>query len=368
MQSIFAFAQSKDSNYNIGKQNIDAAFTRDLNSMEVQDSKLLSEQSKEAKKLYHDNFLNKGISINSSEIEKINEITTNVISNFHSRVENDIKYFRTKMVSEAEKITEWYILFLQLIVEFSLLAENDTKIKGENFVKNLLTKAIKFNKSIESFILKFNLSWAPHEDQVKSWYKELIRKDETFIAYLGKSTTSFEEDAEIIHHLAKTLFKNDLIASFMEEEDINWVEDKAIVRSMVLKTIKSIEAENPENFELMELSYNWEDDKEFFIKLYNETLNLDEEFKDMIAQRTKNWDIDRLAAVDRITLEMGVAEMIAFPSIPIKVTINEYIELAKNYSTPKSKQFINGILDTISKDLIEQGKIRKSGRGLIDNQ
>ena len=95
----------------------------------------------------------------------------------------------------------------------------------------------------------------------------------------------------------------------MEEEDINWVEDKAIVRSMVLKTIKSIEADSLENFEMMELSYNWEDDKEFFIKLYNETLNLDQEFKDMIAQRTKNWDIERLAAVDRITLEMGVAEI-----------------------------------------------------------
>ena len=368
MQAIFAFMQSKKSHYNIGKQNIEKSFSRDLNSMEVQDSALLVAQSDESKKLYEQYYNQKGIEVTTSKDEKVNQITTDTIANYYNCIEKDRLFFRSNMVIEAEKIIDRYILMLQLLVEFAQFAQTDKRIKGKNFVKNLLIDALKFNKSLENMILKHNLSWKSEEDDLKSWYKELLRKDETFIEYLNKDNPNFSDDSEIVQHLIKAIFKNDLVTSFMEERDINWAENRAIVRSMVLKTIKEIGEENSENFELMELSYNWEEDKDFFVKLYNETLSLGKEYKEMIAQRTKNWEVDRLAAVDRIALEMGVTEMLNFSSIPVKVTINEYIELVKNYSTPKSKQFINGILDTISKDLTVQGKIKKSGRGLIDNR
>ncbi|MDH5366114.1 MAG: transcription antitermination factor NusB [Cyclobacteriaceae bacterium] len=368
MQAIFAFMQSKKSHYNIGKQNIEKSFSRDLNSMEVQDSALLVAQSDESKKLYEQYYNQKGIEVTTSKDEKVNQITTDTIANYYNCIEKDRLFFRSNMVIEAEKIIDRYILMLQLLVEFAQFAQTDKRIKGKNFVKNLLIDALKFNKSLENMILKHNLSWKSEVDDLKSWYKELLRKDETFIEYLNKDNPNFSDDSEIVQHLIKAIFKNDLVTSFMEERDINWAENRAIVRSMVLKTIKEIGEENSENFELMELSYNWEEDKDFFVKLYNETLSLGKEYKEMIAQRTKNWEVDRLAAVDRIALEMGVTEMLNFSSIPVKVTINEYIELVKNYSTPKSKQFINGILDTISKDLTVQGKIKKSGRGLIDNR
>lgn len=368
MQAIFAYMQSKESHYNIGRQNIEKSFSPDLNSMEVQDHKLLNAQSDESKKLYAQYYKQKGVEITSSEDEKVNQVTTDTITNYYNRIDKDRQFFRSHMVTEAEKINDRYVLMMQLLVEFAEFAKTDKRIKGKNFVKNLLIDALKFNKSLESFILKHNLSWKSEEDNLKSWYLELIRKDETFIEYLNKDNPNFSDDSEIIQHLLKATFKSDLVTSFMEEKDINWAENRAIVRSMVLKTVKEINEENPENFELMELSYNWEEDKAFFVKLYDETLGLNVAFKEMIAQRTKNWEIDRLAAVDRIALEMGVTEMLNFPSIPVKVTINEYIELVKNYSTPKSKQFINGILDTISKDLTDQGKIKKSGRGLLDNR
>jgi len=368
MQTIFAFMQSKDSHYNIGRQNFEKTFAPDLNSMEVQDTVLLKAQRDEAKKLFAQYYRQKGVSVNSSEDEKVNIATTNAISDYYRSIEKDRKFFRSHMVNEAEKIYDRYVLMLQLLVEFAQFAETDKRVKGGNFVKNLLIKALKFNKSVESAILKHNLSWSSEIDDLKSWYKELIRNDKTFIEYLDKPETAYSDDFEIVLHLVKATFKNDFFSSYMEEKDINWTENKLIVRSMVLKTIKEINEESPEDFELTELSYNWEDDKAFFIKLYDETLDLDSEYKEMIALRTKNWDIDRLAAVDRISLEMGVTEMLNFPSIPVKVTINEYIELVKNYSTPKSKQFINGILDTISKELIDQGKIKKSGRGLLDNR
>ena len=110
------------------------------------------------------------------------------------------------------------------------------------------------------------------------------------------------------------------------------------------------------------------DDKQFIEKLYQKAANLEGKFKDLVANNTRNWEVDRLPLTDRMILEMAIAELIIFPNIPVKVSMNEYIELAKNYSTPKSRQFINGILDVIAKELKESGDVKKSGRGLIDNR
>jgi N utilization substance protein B len=152
----------------------------------------------------------------------------------------------------------------------------------------------------------------------------------------------------------------------MEKSDLYWTENKAILRSLVLKTVKAIEED--QDFELAELSYNWEEDKQFFETIYDKTLINGEIYDDLIASKTKNWDIERISDTDKILLQMAIQEMINFPGIPVKVTINEYIEVSKKYSTPKSKQFINGVLDVIAVDLQNKGVIKKSGRGLIDNK
>jgi N utilization substance protein B len=153
------------------------------------------------------------------------------------------------------------------------------------------------------------------------------------------------------------------MTEFFEEKDLNWNLNKDVVKSMSTKTFK-IEA--LEDLSLQPLALQWEDDKSFFEDLYEFTLESDKDLNGWVEAQTKNWESDRLAMTDFILLKMAVAEMIKFPSIPVKVSINEYIELAKNYSTPKSGQFINGILDEISIRLISEKIIQKSGRGLID--
>lgn len=131
------------------------------------------------------------------------------------------------------------------------------------------------------------------------------------------------------------------------------------------KTLKSFE---DNKITIQKLSLDWEDDKDFINKLFKNTIDLDDEYKQLIAKNTKNWEVDRLPLTDRAILEMALTEMIHFPNIPVKVTINEYIELSKEYSTPKSRQFVNGILDVMSKNMKDFGAIKKSGRGLIDNK
>lgn len=362
---MFAYRQSRDANYALAIQQIADIFSPDLNSMEVQDKEQLKADRKLCTDLFKANFENKGYHASSDKIE---EVATKMIQEYHQKNGKDLIHFKKTMVIEAEKIVDRYLLILLLLVEFSEFAEKDTKQDHSRFVKNLLIQSIKFNKSLETASLRRNLNWTNESDTVRQWFKDIIKADDEYLKYLKSQDQSFESDKAIVDHIVKNLiFKNDVIDKYLEDADLNWDEDRAIIKSLVTKTLKSIPDESGE-FELQELSYNWEDDKTFFQELFEETIKVEEKYESLIAKKAVNWDVDRIAVTDKIILEMAISEMINFSSIPVKVTINEYIEVAKRYSTPKSKVFINGILDVIADELEGSGVIKKSGRGLIDNK
>ncbi len=367
MQTMFAFRQSREANYALALEYINDTFSPDLNSMEVQDKEQLKVDKKACTAIFKENFENKDFKAASDN--KVDLVAEELIREYHQKNEKDFRHFKKTMVVEAEKIADRYLLILNLLVEFAALAEQDTKLDHSKFVKNMLIHAIKFNKSLETTSLRRNLNWTKEFDTVRDWFREIVKQDETYKAYLKSQGSSFDEDKGIVEHLVKAIiFKNDVIDKYMEEQDLNWDEDRAIIKSLVTKTIKSITEKDSETFELQELSYNWEDDKTFFQELFEETMKVEELYEPLIAAKAVNWDVDRIAITDKVILEMAISEMINFPSIPVKVTINEYIEVAKRYSTPKSKIFINGILDVIADELEGKGVIRKSGRGLIDNK
>ncbi len=365
MQTMFAYRQSKDANQALALQQIAEIFSPDLNSMEVQDKDQLKIDRKLCTDLFKVNFKNKGY---HASAEKVEEVASKMIQEYHQKNGKDLIHFKKTMIIEAEKIVDRYLLLLLLLVEFSEFAEKDSKQDHSKFVKNLLIQAIKFNKSLETASLRRNLNWTNESDTVRQWFKDIIKADDEYIKYLKSQDQSFASDKAIVDHIVKNLiFKNDVIDKYLEDADLNWDEDRAIIKSLVTKTLKSIPDESGE-FELQELSYNWEDDKTFFQELFEETIKVEEKYESLIAKKAVNWDVDRIAITDKIILEMAISEMINFPSIPVKVTINEYIEVAKRYSTPKSKVFINGILDVIADELEASGVIKKSGRGLIDNK
>jgi len=366
MQTVFAFRQSKEANATLAKEFIGESFAPDLNSMEYQDKDMLKSQKKEAVELFNNSYRSDDTA--KHDDEKISEVVNEAISTYHQQNDKDRKFFKKNMVVEAEKITDRYLSILLLLTEFSEIAEEEKKADHSNFVKNLLIKVLKENSDLENLILRRNVSWKNHTSEVRQWFKDIIRKDEAYEQYIKLDNPGFDDDKSIVMHIVKQIiFKNEVIDKFLEEQDLNWQEDRAIIKSLTVKTIKSI-AEKADDFEIQELSYNWEDDKAFFVKLFEETMKVEQEYEELIAAKTKNWDIERIAMTDKIILEMAISEMINFQSIPVKVTINEYIEVAKRYSTPKSKMFINGVLDVIASDLQKTGKIKKSGRGLIDNK
>lgn len=381
MQTLFALSQCKEANFNIGLAEIEEAFQPDLNSMEPQDKVQLKADSKKAKSLL--NHKVNGGQLNDSDPfpEKVEEVAAMAYKNYLESSKKDFEKLKKDMVIDAESLVDYFLWVIGLLVTWSDLskveADKKQKISPErllsgdfNLHNNVVIDFFRKSSKVQVAMVKRNISWEDEEDNYKSWYKEVVKKDELFNEYRRKANPTFEEDKEVVERLVKDLmFKTEVILSFFEEKDIHWKENKPIVRSLVARSIRDVESDSePKMFELPDFSNNWEEDKEFFERILDSTVENDKEFSEMIAAKTKNWEVDRLANTDQIILKMAIAEMLNFRNIPVKVTINEYIELSKNYSTPKSKQFVNGILDVISVELKEKGDLKKTGRGLIDNK
>lgn len=368
MQNLFALQQCKDANYELCLEKINETFVPDLNSMEAQDKTLLSSQKKEARKLFEKAFEKGETSVDANDAA-IKKVVNECFKYYASQSKKDTDFFAKNLVSEVEKIYTHYISVLNLVPALSEVAAADKKVSHKNFVNNAWIKGLTESPVLRKEALKHARTWQDKSDRVKAWFRDVIRQDTEYLAYLDKKNPSTEEQKKFINHLyKKVILGKTVINDYFEEEVLRWAEDKDIVKGLVEKTIKSYEPETGAPLALHTLSVNWDDDKDFIERLYDKAAHLDNSYKDLVASNTRNWEVDRLPLTDRMILEMAIAELLIFPNIPVKVSMNEYIELAKNYSTPKSRQFINGILDVIAKELKESGAMKKSGRGLIDNK
>ncbi|MGO3307154.1 MAG: transcription antitermination factor NusB, partial [Sphingobacterium sp.] len=213
-------------------------------------------------------------------------------------------------------------------------------------------------------IKKYDVSWTFDPEIVRSIFAELKVSGE-YLAYLQQEDRSIAAEKDIIKYIFKKIvLKSADVDQVFETKFINWPVDKEVLQAMIAKTFKNFSSENPLQNELASLTPNWDEDSEYIVDLLKFTIRDAKEFQEMISEKTKNWEADRIALVDNILMQMAICELINFPTIPVKVTINEYIELSKSFSTVKSNTFINGILDKILAELTQQGRINKEGRGL----
>jgi N utilization substance protein B len=287
------------------------------------------------------------------------------------------------MISSAEMIPQLYLNSMLLLVAFGNHVEKEAERKKKispdqivgssselNLAKNVILHKLKGLPEFERAVIRYDAQLDELELEIKEWFRDYVKPSEAYQEYIKVSQPSREEDYKILESiLKKIIFKNDTILNFFSEKDMNWTENKSIVRSLASKVIKNVYEQLEDDAELLpEIAMNWEDDKEFFQNIFNLSIENEDLNKELIAQKTQNWDIERVAFTDKIIMSMAITEMKYFPSIPVKVTINEYIDISKTYSTPKSKQFVNGLLDVLSKEMIEKGEIKKSGRGLLDNK
>lgn len=368
MQSLFALHQCRDATYELCFEKISDAFAPDLNSMQVQDKPLLHQQKKQGLKLFEKAFAEDKSTVDHEDDRIVKTVNT-VLKFYKDQVKKDTEFFRKNLVIEVEKIYDYYIATLSLVSAFAELAEADKKVSHKNFVNNTWIKALKNSEALKKDALRLGRNWQNNAEQVRHWFRDVVRQDNEYLNYLDRKSPSLDDQKKFINHLfKKVILGKTVINDFYEEEVLRWAEDRDIVKALVEKTVKSFEPETQNDITLHMLSLNWEDDKQFIEILFQTSTTLKPHHRELISNNTRNWEVERLPLTDRIILEMAIAELLSFPNIPVKVTINEYIELAKAYSTPKSRNFINGILDVIAKELKETGEIKKSGRGLIDNK
>ena len=325
------------------------------------------------------------------------------INIYHNKLRDDISDLHKRLLSQSQTIYNSYLRSLAILVELIDLVNGDRLAQASNLLKKPIFEAdYKLSRNVVCLALKdsdrLKLALDQHKIVTESLqtlarelYRKVIREDEEYINYQKLGENNPEDDKKITNHILKNIiFKNEISNAYFEELDLSWSENRKVVQSMASKTIKAIlgDLEKPEEagaeeesrqsepiapvlneaFELSPLSKNWDEDVVFYKNLYKFNVEGNQKHEDIIAGKTKNWDIERLALMDKVILKMAICEMINFYSIPVKVTINEYIELAKTYSTPKSKKFVNGLLDSIAQDLVARGDIKKSGRGLMDNK
>jgi transcription antitermination protein NusB len=296
---------------------------------------------------------------------------------FHSSPDQSINIAEKEFFFSINKAYDLYHLLLQLLVEirnFSLNRIDINKAKqipsyedlnpNQKFVSNKILEKLSENEALQKYLEKSKLTWINYPELVKKLYNEIVASEE-FSRYMTSTNDYLAEDREFIEFiLTEIIAPSEDLEEMLEDLSIYWNDDLEFVLSMVNKTIHKLKPTSDKSANLLPL-FKDEEDIDYAKSLFRKAIINTKEHREIITKHLKNWDLDRVAFIDVLIMELALTEFIYFPSIPTKVSLNEYIDLAKYYSTEKSRTFVNGILDKILKSLKEEGKILKAGRGLI---
>lgn len=250
------------------------------------------------------------------------------------------------------------------IVKKKFLATEEEKNPNKKFINNQLLNRIGNSHALSELIESKKLNHWVKDDEYPILIWNKILESDLYADYIFTETTSFKQDKEFIVDIFKKIIApNTDLYDYYEDHNLTWIDDFPIVNTTLLKFLQK-QKESDDVLNIPRLYKNVEDEN-FARELFTKTLLANEQFSEITKNKTPNWDQDRIAEIDSILIKMALCEFMKFPSIPVRVTINEYLELAKEYSTPKSSTFINGVLDTVSKEYQSNGKINKVGRGLM---
>lgn len=297
---------------------------------------------------------------------------------YFSNSDQSINKHEKELFFSIDKSYDLYHYLLLLLIEIRKEAEEKIDISRQKriptfedlnpntkLIDNKIINGIWNNESFTNYLTRNKINWANYPELGKRLFKDL-QNAAFFQSYMKSRESSFNEDKKFVIDFYEQIIANhELLYQLLEEKSIYWNDDVEFIISMVIKTIQKMKPQHGNYASLLPLFKN-EDDQNFTKILFRKSILNHEDYRELIEKHLKNWDIDRIAFIDIVIMIMAIAEVIEFPSIPIKVTMNEYIELAKFYSTTKSNIFVNGILDKIFHQLKEEKKIQKTGRGLID--
>ncbi|NNC82268.1 MAG: transcription antitermination factor NusB [Flavobacteriales bacterium] len=296
--------------------------------------------------------------------------------------EKDMPKAERQLFFSIEKFHELYVYLLSMMERLHhlrkeklelqtkrIMATEEDRNPNKRFVENPIFLELEANEELEVACTKYAIQWDEDRmDIIRDIHAKVI-KSEAYNEYMEHEVGTEEEDVKIISDLfKKCVANNDLVQHFLDEKSIFWADDLDLAASMALKTMKAWKNVHEQGKgELLPLYKEPEEEKEFVRELFRRSIVESNENEILIDSATKNWDLERIAYMDMVLMKMAISEAKTFKSIPTKVTMNEYIELAKFYSTPKSSTFINGVLDKLFEELKKNGQIKKMGRGLLES-
>lgn len=283
---------------------------------------------------------------------------------------DDMTNAEKELLFSLSKAYDLYLFLLNFMVNVRDEAENQwivtnnrnqregRRLVSRNFIDNKFIQQLRNNEQFTELVERKKSNWENDVEAVRN-VLQLIEQTQQYADYMAIKNPTYDDDKEIWRFAYKTIISNnDNIDEAIEEQSLYWNDDKYVVDTFVLKTIRRFEETNGAKQELL-AEYRNEDDKQFAIDLFRAANENKDEYREYMAEESQNWDISRLSTMDIVLLQIAIAEMLTFPEIAIHVTINEYIELAKVYSTPKSAGYINGMLDAIARKLVEKGLMLK---------
>lgn len=277
-----------------------------------------------------------------------------------------------------DAIQDLYLIMLSTLLEMAKkekiflhissqkhLATPEERNPNYKFVNNAIIQLLGDNNSLSIALENRKINnWNIHDDYINLLLNAL-KESKLYAKYMHNSTTNFEEDKQFVIDLfSEIIVPNEKLYEYLEDDKLTWIDDIPVVNTQILKQLKAIKSVDDDKFSVPKL-FRDPDDKDFAKELFRKTVLNEKELAKEFDSKTPNWDIDRIAEIDTIILKMAICELLQFPSIPVKVTLNEYLELAKEYSTPKSSIFINGILDNLVKEFQSNKRMVKAGRGLM---
>ena len=240
-----------------------------------------------------------------------------------------------------------------------LVPTKEELFPNTKFVENRFIAQLEVNKQLLEFSNNQKKTWENEADFVKTLCDKILESD-IYKEYMASETSSYEEDRELWRKLYKNIIFNNIeLDQVLEDQSLYWNDDKEIVDTFVLKTIKRFDEKNGAKQELLP-EFKDEEDQDFARRLFRRTILNADSYRHLISENTKNWDLDRVAFMDVVIMQIALAEILSFPNIPVSVSLNEYVEIAKLYSTPKSGGFINGTLDGIVNSLKKENKLTKN--------
>lgn len=367
VQQLYAYYICKQANYEGTLAQIKTAFTPDIFADSPVDPAQLAQEAKQTRDLFSTSLTNSSPAIHANS--RVNTAVNTALASYKNEVAKDTRKLERGLADAVVGMNQACVRIWQLLVEWAHIDKKQAekpKLSPDyispsagHLSKSLLLQRLQMESNLAELVQQEKVSWDAHMPLVENWYHQLVKKDATVRDYAGNPAQAQELLSFLID---KIIFGQEAIQAFFEELDLNWAIHKRLVKKWARQALASLEQNSEKDFTLKTFgaAEHWEEAQHFYTDLIHRTLQKDEELEVLMAQKSDNWAVDRIILLDKTVIKLALCEMLYFPSIPVKVSMNEYIDIAKTYSISKSSQFVNGLLDAVASTLHSGDEAKKA--------